>query len=495
MMREQDHNRKSELLLQAIGELPDEMIAQAAPQNLPLTKHRGAKLLRPQMFPAAAMVGIGIGLCLLAHHYTSQNNGDPNATNSSDYAFTNTSPNPDNSNASGAATNEMEDNSNSIANLASSLGLQVIAYAKENEGSKEYGCYSSPTKAPSDETDDEGTAMKSRSKGDTETPPENSRSKSNAEIQPGNSDAEDAQQSQSEPLEDYKKVTLKAGNPCLLGEYSPFMSSVPDMPFSFELSSSAENIRIEVAADSHGSIQLWGKNSSEGSLTMTRETKKLSCKPGDIIYWAPKSFKPGKSRLTVRLYKGSELLGTQAIRITCDKSYKYRAKLLSTDAAFAAPKMDAKWYSTNEAAIQKRLASYPASYSSANAAAKKQVLMIPTINSSAKQAQTATATLNEFVSRFQKCKKKQLSYKQALVIVQFTVEGDAIYDYILNKDGVLYIYEDTSRDAYAGGNTSRFIRTTTVRKTVQNKENNQLITYEFGPADNNCSITLNSSKQ
>ena len=92
MMREQDHNRKSELLLQAIGELPDEMIAQAAPQNLPFTKHRGAKLLRPQMFPAAAMVGIGIGLCLLAHHYTSQNNGDPNATNSSDYAFTNTSP-------------------------------------------------------------------------------------------------------------------------------------------------------------------------------------------------------------------------------------------------------------------------------------------------------------------------------------------------------------------------------------------------------------------
>ena len=42
--------------------------------------------------------------------------------------------------------------------------------------------------------------------------------------------------------------------------------------------------------------------------------------------------------------------------------------------------------------------------------------------------------------------------------VQFTVEGDAIYDYILNKDGVLYIYEDTSRDAYAGGNTSRFIQ-------------------------------------
>ena len=83
----QDHNRRSELLLQAIGELPDEMIAQAAPQNLPLTKHRGAKLLRPQMFPAAAMVGIGIGLCLLAHHYTSQNNGDPNATNSSDYAY------------------------------------------------------------------------------------------------------------------------------------------------------------------------------------------------------------------------------------------------------------------------------------------------------------------------------------------------------------------------------------------------------------------------
>ena len=130
MMREQDHNRKSELLLQAIGELPDEMIAQAAPQNLPFTKHRGAKLLRPQMFPAAAMVGMGIGLCLLAHHYTSQNNGDPNATNSSDYAFTNTSPNPDDSNASGAATNEMEDNSNSIANLASSLGLLVIAYAK-----------------------------------------------------------------------------------------------------------------------------------------------------------------------------------------------------------------------------------------------------------------------------------------------------------------------------------------------------------------------------
>lgn len=79
----------------------------------------------------------------------------------------------------------MEDNSNSIANLASSLGLQVIAYAKENEDSKAYSRYSSPTKAPSNETDDEGTAKKSRSKGDTETPTESSRSKSNTEIQPG----------------------------------------------------------------------------------------------------------------------------------------------------------------------------------------------------------------------------------------------------------------------------------------------------------------------
>ena len=135
-VREQDHNRKSELLLQAIGELPDEMIAQAAPQNLPLTKHRGAKLLRPQMFPAAAMVGIGIGLCLLAHHYTSQNNGDPNTTNSSEYAYTNTSPNPDNNNASGADTNEMEDNSNSIASPASPLGLQVTFSKRKMEGSR-----------------------------------------------------------------------------------------------------------------------------------------------------------------------------------------------------------------------------------------------------------------------------------------------------------------------------------------------------------------------
>ena len=40
MMREQDHNRKSELLLQAIGELPDEMIAQAAPRQ----RKRGMQL-------------------------------------------------------------------------------------------------------------------------------------------------------------------------------------------------------------------------------------------------------------------------------------------------------------------------------------------------------------------------------------------------------------------------------------------------------------------
>ena len=51
MMREQNHNRKSELLLQAIGELPDEMIAQAAPQNLPLTKHRGANCCVHKCFP------------------------------------------------------------------------------------------------------------------------------------------------------------------------------------------------------------------------------------------------------------------------------------------------------------------------------------------------------------------------------------------------------------------------------------------------------------
>lgn len=45
MMREQNHNRKSELLLQAIGELPDEMIAQAAPQNLPAYEASRCKIV------------------------------------------------------------------------------------------------------------------------------------------------------------------------------------------------------------------------------------------------------------------------------------------------------------------------------------------------------------------------------------------------------------------------------------------------------------------
>lgn len=49
----------------------------------------------------------------------------------------------------------------------------------------------------------------------------------------------------------------------------------------------------------------------------------------------------------------------------------------------------------------------------------------------------------------------------AIVICQYTVEGDPILQYVSNVNGKFYYVEDSTRDAYGSENTYSILMTTT----------------------------------
>lgn len=84
-------------------------------------------------------------------------------------------------------------------------------------------------------------------------------------------------------------ITLPENVPIVLSQYSPLMSSVPAMPFSF--SYQKEDVKGEihfvVSADPLGSLQKY--QHPGGIWELTEEAKSLKCKPDEKIYWQPSS--------------------------------------------------------------------------------------------------------------------------------------------------------------------------------------------------------------
>lgn len=85
-------------------------------------------------------------------------------------------------------------------------------------------------------------------------------------------------------------ITLPENVPIILSEYSPLMSSVPAMPFSFsyEKESTDGEIHFVVRADPMGSLQKYQQLS--GIWELAEESKSLECKPNEKIYWQPSSY-------------------------------------------------------------------------------------------------------------------------------------------------------------------------------------------------------------
>lgn len=82
-------------------------------------------------------------------------------------------------------------------------------------------------------------------------------------------------------------ILLKENVPTVLSQYSPVMSSVPAMPFSFsyQKESTDGEIHFVVSADHLGTLQKYQQPG--GIWELTEEGASLECKPDEKIYWQP----------------------------------------------------------------------------------------------------------------------------------------------------------------------------------------------------------------
>lgn len=129
----------------------------------------------------------------------------------------------------------------------------------------------------------------------------------------------------------------------------------------------------------------------------------------------------------------------------------------------SAPQMDMGFYSTDPDKIKKKLKSYPNKYISKENALKQKILLY-------EDSKQMREIWEDFVAHFRKCQKMHIAYQQALLIVSYTVEGDAIYTYVYNENGSLFVYDDGSRDRYGDG-SSYYFQTDklTLKKYSKNK--------------------------
>lgn len=149
-------------------------------------------------------------------------------------------------------------------------------------------------------------------------------------------------------------VSMLENVPIVLSEYSPLMSSVPAMPFSFSYQKESVDgeIHFVVRADPLGSLQKYQQLS--GIWELVEESKSLECKPNEKIYWQPSSIfysinennldqkhqdiypsdeewintdtLKSDSIITVEVYEDETLLETQYIGISY-QNYQYTATL------------------------------------------------------------------------------------------------------------------------------------------------------------------------
>lgn len=155
----------------------------------------------------------------------------------------------------------------------------------------------------------------------------------------------------------------------------------------------------------------------------------------------------------------------------------------TVDGGMSKGSADPGFYSKDKEKIAAWLKKYPDQYDSEEDAYQNQVLLFGYCeNKKGKEA------LDEFVTRWKACKKENISYQQALVVLQYTVEGDPIYSYLLNDSGTIYIYEDASRDAYGGGEYEW--KTKEIHKKTYQEEGRKYTEYRFGKKDDSYSLTV-----
>lgn len=107
--------------------------------------------------------------------------------------------------------------------------------------------------------------------------------------------------------------------------YSPLMSSVPQMPFQFDYKDD-NDVEISLSADKNGMLSIWNVDNL-GSWSCTKSAKELSCKSGDTIYWqqTDSAQKDSTYEITATAIKNGKSLDKKIIHIFLDDNDYFTA--------------------------------------------------------------------------------------------------------------------------------------------------------------------------
>lgn len=108
-------------------------------------------------------------------------------------------------------------------------------------------------------------------------------------------------------------------------EYAPWMSSVPDMPFSFSYDAQGQEVDIVVSSDSPGTMKTY-HITEDGGWEVERQGESLHLQSGEKVYWSSGG---GKGGITVEVYAGGQQVETKYIAIQENDAGKYTAVLKS----------------------------------------------------------------------------------------------------------------------------------------------------------------------
>lgn len=108
-------------------------------------------------------------------------------------------------------------------------------------------------------------------------------------------------------------------------EYAPWMSSVPDMPFSFSYDAPGQEVDIVVASDSPGTMKTY-HITGDGVWEVERQGASLHIQSGEKVYWSSGGREGG---ITVEVFADGEQVETKYIAIRENDAGKYTAVLKS----------------------------------------------------------------------------------------------------------------------------------------------------------------------
>lgn len=151
----------------------------------------------------------------------------------------------------------------------------------------------------------------------------------------------------------------------------------------------------------------------------------------------------------------------------------------TTPTTLSTPPMDMGFYSTDPHEVKKKLKTYPNKViMSVDQAVKQKILL----HSFLVDTQEMRKIWEDFVARVHKCQKEHLKYQQSLLVVTYTDEGDAIYAYVYNHNGTLFVYEDGSRDEY-GDRASYYFQTDKITRKKYTSQERVFDKYKIGTGD------------